>query len=126
MTESTGGGQHPVADAALVLFPPPNPKSEQYALAPNSIRFGWDSAAGAGEGRFLVSKYRWTGGTTVVAEWPLSAEGWEAAWRYLLTEQPQLATAVQTVGPEVPKRDPQPNAGPRTKPSSTLKGGSIS
>jgi hypothetical protein len=97
MTESTGGGQRPVADAAPVLFPPPNPKSEQYALAPNSIRFGWDSAAAAGEGRFLVSKYRWTGGTAVVAEWPLSAEGWEAAWRYLLTEQPQLATAVQTV-----------------------------
>lgn len=79
------------------LFPLIAPAFLQYAQS-GSVHFGWEAAAvGHADGRLTVSKWKWSGGSVVVANWPLTPEGWVEAWNYMHAEQPALATAVAAV-----------------------------
>lgn len=75
------------------LFPLFEPAFRQYAQSGN-VYFGWRAANGEVAGRLTVSKWKWSGGSAVIADWPLTEEGWGSAWSYMRTEQPALAKAV--------------------------------
>lgn len=93
---SNQGGQDIERLTPPELFPLIAPSVQQYAQSGN-VHFGWEAGAGEADGRFTVSKWKWSGGSALAAQWPLTEEGWGTAWSYMSAEQPALAKAVATV-----------------------------
>ena len=80
-------------DAPSSIFPLPQ-RDFQAFVQTSKAHFGWDVPKGGTEVEFIVGKWRWTGGSELLAHWPLTEDGWQEAWSYMCAEQSELAKAV--------------------------------
>jgi hypothetical protein len=82
---TSGGASTPVPNEPPSLLPQPDAPD---FVTQAGTTFGWT------KGEFTVSKFKWTGGVTVLARWPISDDGWKQAWDYMRAQHPDLANQV--------------------------------